>query len=177
MIKIWVGNLGKYNEGELVGEWFTLPADIGEIMETIGVRDGTEYEEHFIADFEAPSFLDIGEGSSIKMLNQIAEALEELTELQLNVLATLLSERVLNGSGKAILESIEIVKYKVDIEYRILTGHATLADIAKEYAIESGFVQDSLLMGCVNFHLYAKELALHTTHYQVNEGVWVEWIE
>lgn len=24
-MRVWVGNLGKYNEGELVGEWITLP--------------------------------------------------------------------------------------------------------------------------------------------------------
>ena len=25
MLKIWIGNLGKYNEGELVGDWIDLP--------------------------------------------------------------------------------------------------------------------------------------------------------
>ena len=25
MLNVWIGNLGKYNEGELVGEWLELP--------------------------------------------------------------------------------------------------------------------------------------------------------
>ena len=25
MLNVWIGNLGKYNEGELVGEWLKLP--------------------------------------------------------------------------------------------------------------------------------------------------------
>ena len=25
MLNVWIGNLGKYNEGELVGEWLSLP--------------------------------------------------------------------------------------------------------------------------------------------------------
>lgn len=24
-MKVWIGNLGKYNEGEIVGDWLTLP--------------------------------------------------------------------------------------------------------------------------------------------------------
>ena len=48
-ISVWVGNLGKYNEGELVGEWFSMPcADFDEeweeLMEAIGI-DGKRYEE------------------------------------------------------------------------------------------------------------------------------------
>ena len=25
MLNVWIGNLGKYNEGELIGEWLELP--------------------------------------------------------------------------------------------------------------------------------------------------------
>lgn len=177
MIKIWVGNLRKYNEGNLIGEWFTLPADINEIMETIGVKDGTECEEHFIADYEKPSFVEIGEGTSIDKLNQIAEALEGLSELQLKVLEALFDEGILNSSEQYILENIERVQCSEGEDYRILTGHTSLADIAKHYAIESGFECNNLLMGCVDFELYAKELALHTSHFRINESTWVEWID
>lgn len=33
-MKIYVANLAKYNEGELVGEWFDLPVDKDEVFET-----------------------------------------------------------------------------------------------------------------------------------------------
>lgn len=32
-MRIYIANLGKYNEGELVGAWFTPPVDFEEIKE------------------------------------------------------------------------------------------------------------------------------------------------
>ena len=50
-MRIYIANLGKYNEGELVGAWFTPPVDFEEVREKIGV----EHEEQIeIADYELP---------------------------------------------------------------------------------------------------------------------------
>lgn len=76
-IKIALTNLGKYNEGELVYTWLELPAtdeEISAAFTEIGVAPHTEYEEHFISDYEAP--FQIGEYESIRKLNEIAEQLE-----------------------------------------------------------------------------------------------------
>lgn len=46
MLKIYIANLGKYNEGELVGKWVELPCeDLDEVLKEIEVVDGTAYEE------------------------------------------------------------------------------------------------------------------------------------
>lgn len=77
--KIALTNLGKYNEGELVYTWLELPATddgIRSAFESIGVKAGTEYEEHFISDYDAP--FRIGEYESIEKLNEVAEALESV---------------------------------------------------------------------------------------------------
>lgn len=51
--KVFITNLGKYNEGELVGKWLDLPcADIEAELAEIGVAPGTQYEEYFITDCE-----------------------------------------------------------------------------------------------------------------------------
>ena len=42
-MQVYVANLGKYNEGELVGAWFTPPIDYDEMAERIGLND--EYEK------------------------------------------------------------------------------------------------------------------------------------
>ena len=42
----------QYNEGELVGAWFTPPVDFEEVKERIGLND--EYEEYAIHDYELP---------------------------------------------------------------------------------------------------------------------------
>ena len=49
-MRIYIANLGKYNEGELVGAWFTPPVDFEEVKERIGLND--EYEEYAIHDYE-----------------------------------------------------------------------------------------------------------------------------
>lgn len=54
MLKIYIANLGKYNEGELVGKWVELPCeDLDEVLKEIEVVDGTAYEEYAIHDYES----------------------------------------------------------------------------------------------------------------------------
>ena len=55
-MRIYIANLGKYNEGELVGAWFTPPVDYDEMAERIGLND--EYEEYAIHDYELPFEID-----------------------------------------------------------------------------------------------------------------------
>ena len=51
-MRIYIANLGKYNKGELVGAWFTLPVDYDEMAERIGLNEF--YEEYAIHDYELP---------------------------------------------------------------------------------------------------------------------------
>ena len=55
----FITNLGKYNEGELVGEWVKFPTTAEELKEVfkrigIGQKDdfGNPYEEWFITDYD-----------------------------------------------------------------------------------------------------------------------------
>ena len=55
----FITNLGKYNEGELVGEWVKFPTTAEELKEVfkrigIGQKDdfGQPYEEWFITDYD-----------------------------------------------------------------------------------------------------------------------------
>ncbi|MEA5142000.1 MAG: antirestriction protein ArdA [Oscillibacter sp.] len=83
MLEAYVTNLGKYNEGALVGEYLKLPAsteDVQALLKRIGV-DGVRYEEIFITDYETdiPGLYDcLGEYESIDELNYLASLLEEL---------------------------------------------------------------------------------------------------
>ena len=36
---VYIANLGKYNEGYLVGAWFTFPIDEEDVKEKIGLKD------------------------------------------------------------------------------------------------------------------------------------------
>ena len=63
----FVTNLGKYNEGMLVGEWVKLPTteeEMQKVFERIGIGKqddfGQPYEEWFITDYECPMEDDYG---------------------------------------------------------------------------------------------------------------------
>ena len=66
-MRIYIANLGKYNEGELVGAWFTPPVDFEEVKERIGLND--EYEEYAIHDYELP--FEIDEYTPIEEINRL----------------------------------------------------------------------------------------------------------
>ena len=75
-MRIYIANLGKYNEGELVGAWFTPPVDFEEVKERIGLND--EYEEYAIHDYELP--FEIDEYIPIEEVNRLCEMVEDLPE-------------------------------------------------------------------------------------------------
>ena len=77
MLKGFITNLGKYNEGELVGEWITFPIDEDElkiVFERIGINE--QYEEFFFTDWDCPFETGLGEYESIIGVNELAEELE-----------------------------------------------------------------------------------------------------
>lgn len=79
---VYLTNLGKYNEGDLVGEWLNVPCtkeEFNESLKNIGV-DGVRYEEYFLTDWENIS--GIGEYSSYEEINAIAE-LNEITNTKI----------------------------------------------------------------------------------------------
>ena len=75
-MRVYVANLGKYNEGELVGAWFTPPIDYDEMEERIGLND--YYEEYAIHDYELP--FEIDEYTPIEEVNRLCEMVEDLPE-------------------------------------------------------------------------------------------------
>lgn len=86
-LKAWVGNLGAYNAGHLLGEWVTFPIDEDEsveLLKRIGAANekGEIYRDYFIADFDCKFDAGelIGEYSSIYYLNEIAEFIDEWDE-------------------------------------------------------------------------------------------------
>lgn len=82
--KAFITNLGKYNEGELVGEWVKFPItndEMQEVFKRIGI--GRRYEEWFITDYECPesSIYDtLGEYESLSELNYLAGQMLDLDE-------------------------------------------------------------------------------------------------
>ena len=76
-MRVYIANLGKYNEGYLVGDWFSFPIDEEDVAERIGLNE--RYEEYAVHDTE--NFpIEIGEYISIEELNEMFEMIEELPD-------------------------------------------------------------------------------------------------
>ena len=77
--RVFITNLGKYNEGELVGKWLDLPCDdIESELASIGVADDSQYEEYFITDYENDWSFSVSEYEDLWALNEIAEKLADI---------------------------------------------------------------------------------------------------
>ena len=86
----FITNLGKYNEGELVGEWVKFPTTAEELKEVfkrigIGQRDdfGQPYEEWFITDYDCyvdGLYSKLGEYENLDELNYLASKLDEMSD-------------------------------------------------------------------------------------------------
>ena len=84
-MRVYVANLGKYNEGELVGDWFEPPIDYDEMAERIGLNEF--YEEYAIHDYELP--FEIDEYTPIEEVNRLCEMVEDLPEYIQDISAVL----------------------------------------------------------------------------------------
>ena len=86
----FITNLGKYNEGELVGEWVKFPTTAEEMKKVfdrigIGQKDefGQPYEEWFITDYDCyvgALYDKLGEYENLDELNYLAAKLDEMGE-------------------------------------------------------------------------------------------------
>lgn len=138
-ISVFITNLGRYNEGELVGEWLELPASVEEISESISrIGINEEYEEWFLTDWEVNSEIDIdiGEYSDIYTLNEIAEQISNLDEREKIAAAILL-----NDYGADWAEVLSIIE---NGDYILLENIKDYSYLGMALADENGDVPDDL---------------------------------
>jgi len=79
----FITNLGKYNEGNLIGKWIHFPIneeDLEKVLEEIGINK--EYEEYFFTDWDLDFNVRLGEHERIEALNEVAKKIDDLDEIQ-----------------------------------------------------------------------------------------------
>ena len=119
---VYIANLGKYNEGYLVGAWFTFPIDEEDVKEKIGLNE--QYEEYAIHDTD--NFpIAIGEYVSIEELNSMYEMIEELPDYIVECLDEFISHY---GTLEEVVEHKDDIYYYPDCE--------TMTDVAYYYIDE-----------------------------------------
>jgi len=90
----FITNLGKYNEGELVGEWVKFPTtadELKKVFERIGIGSeddfGNPYEEWFITDYDCyvgGLYDKLGEYANLDELNYLAAKLDDMDRREYN---------------------------------------------------------------------------------------------
>jgi antirestriction protein len=86
-IRVYVANLGKYNEGEIIGDWLNLPTTHNKIKNFLKNQVGlnSQYEEYCIHDYELD--FNLGEYENLYDLNLLAVVLEQMSETEKTVVA------------------------------------------------------------------------------------------
>ncbi|OCG10250.1 antirestriction protein ArdA [Gilliamella sp. wkB178] len=140
-ISVFITNLGKYNEGELVGEWLTLPTTsehVTQRLERIGI-DGIQYEEFFLTDYESSvsGISDyISEYSNLNELNYLASRLEELSSNDIEIYEAVID---IGGHVQSVADLINLVDN--------LDCFQCLWNVSDEYDLGFYWIEES---GCYN---------------------------
>lgn len=162
MITVYLTNLGKYTEGELVGEWLQLPCKDSEIkscLDRIGIND--EYEEYFITDYEINFDYKLGEYENIYMLNTLAKITDrfnsdKIAELNLGI-------DVFCSLHPDVVEVMNVALQLDDVGFIHLPGDDDLyIKIGYEFALADGILSVLEQFGVssyFDFHGYGKNVA------------------
>ena len=152
----YITNLGKYNEGYLVGEWVhfpTTPEEMQDVFKRIGIGQkddfGQPYEEWFITDYDCyvPGLYDVlGEYESLDELNYLASRIEEMSDGEFECFQAAVEMGEYTGSVKDLInltENLDCYNFYSDI-------HSD-EDLGYYWAEESGAYDASALGTLSNY--------------------------
>ncbi|MCD8297934.1 MAG: antirestriction protein ArdA [Prevotella sp.] len=162
MLKGYVTNLGRYNEGYLIGKWVSFPisdAEFNKALKSIGVSeqpsvDGMIYDEYFITDYETDiKGFDLGEYEDLETLNAVAEIFDNLDEYEQEAFQAMLED------GYDRFDAIEKVR---NGEYVFYADCQDMEAVAMEYCDSCGVLDNvpAILQNYFDFSAYGRDMAL-----------------
>lgn len=174
MFKIFLTNLGKYNEGELVGEWLNLPAtdeEIEECKKRIGINEdepdpktGVWYEEYFITDYENDIGYSVGEYENLDELNELAERVDGMDDYTADFIKAYM-ENYDNDFTRA-LEAAE------SGDFTYWPNCSDMGDVAQAILDETGELDEipDKFVDYFDFDAYGRDLAINGYFWYSNGG-------
>ena len=159
-MQIYVANLGKYNEGELVGAWFTPPIDYAEMEERIGLNG--EYEEYAIHDYELP--FEIGEYTPISEINRLCEMIMELEGSPIFDELKEIQRMWFNNVEELLENKDDIICYS-DCD--------SMEDVARCYVEETGQLGEvpTNLQSYINYEALGRDMEIEGNYLVTSHGV------
>ena len=166
ILAVYLTNLGKYNEGYLIGEWVELQItdeELDAVLERIGINE--QYEEYFITDYESDYGLTANEYSSISTLNELAEQVADLDEYDRDILTALMSE------GYTLADAL----CKVD-DVMVYYDCHDMTDVAYAYIEETGLL-DSVpenIARYFDYEAFGRDMSYEGQFIFTNDGNCIE---
>lgn len=186
MTKVYITNLGKYNEGELCGKWIELPIeeeDLNKVFDEIEIchedEEGNEikyydavgnpYEEYFFTDLETDiDGLKIPERVSVEDLNEMAEEIDNLYEEEQEILSGLLKE-----GGYSYEDAISIINNQ---QYCVFYNCFDMSEVAEQVVEQCGYLDEmpEHLRSYFDYEAFGRDLDIEGNYVYCGEGVYVE---
>ena len=172
----FITNLGKYNEGELVGEWVKFPTTAEEMKEVfkrigIGQRDdfGQPYEEWFITDYDCyvdGLYSKLGEYENLDELNYLASKLDEMSESEYAQFQAGMEMGDHCGSLQEIINLTE----NLDC-YEVYPNIEDYDDLGRYYIEELDVMQvPEHLQNYIDYEAYGRDVALEENGTFTDQG-------
>lgn len=162
----FITNLGKYNEGELIGEWVKFPTTAEEIkaaMDSIGIGQkddfGYAYEEWFITDYDC--YVDglydkLGEYVNLDELNYLASKLDEMSHSEYEQFQAAMS---VGDHGGSLQDMINLTE-NLDC-YEVNPNITDYDDLGRYYIDELEAMQiPDYLENYIDYEAYGRDVAL-----------------
>lgn len=166
----YITNLGKYNEGKLVGEWVKFPTtyeDLQKVFERIGI--GPQYEEWFITDYDCyvEGLHDVlGEYESLDELNYLANSIENMDRHDFMRFEAVIPVSDYSRSVKDLINLTEnLDKYEV---YSDVHDHD---DLGRMYIEEYGAMEvPDHLKNYIDYEAYGRDIAMDEIGHFTDQG-------
>ncbi len=158
-MRVYIANLGKYNEGYLVGDWFSFPLDYEDVKERVGLN--AEYEEFRIDDTD--NFpCEVSEYSSINELNAMYEMIEELPEEIVDSLDAFISYY---GNLESVVEHKDEISFYPDCD--------SMEDVARYFVDELNTLGDipPSLQYYIDYEAYGRDLEISGSFIETSYGI------
>lgn len=159
-MQVYISNLGKYNENELVGAWFRPPIDIEEVNEKIGLN--SEYEEYVIHDYELPFKID--EYTPIHEINRLCALVEELD-------GTPIYDELEEIQSMWFTNLEELLEHRDDIIY--YSDCESMEDVAVYYVEETGQLGEvpSNLQSYIDYQALGRDMEIEGNFLVTSHGI------
>ena len=167
LLEAYITNLGKYNEGQLVGETLKFPTtqeEVQALLKRIGM-DGIRYEEIFITNFDGDMLglhEYLGEYENLDELNYLAVLLSEMDQGDIEKFEAVIDAGEYTGSVKDLINLTQ----NLDC-FEFYSNVHSDEELGRMYVLEFGSLEvPEHLIDYIDYEAYGRDVRINDSgHY------------